>query len=376
MSLEKIEEIDESGAITKPFDPKDIDITTKQLSLDNLIKRLKFEEIDFFADFQRLPDLWDKVKQSRLIESILLRLPLPAFYFDGSDDQKWEVIDGLQRLSTIDNFVVKQTLRLKELEYLTQFEDYTFNELPRELQRRIEEANVTVYIVNIGTPDDVKFNIFKRINTGGLILTPQEIRHALNQGIPAKYIKELARVDSFKKLIGKAISNTRMEDRDFVTRFVAFYLTDYRQYQPDLDTFMNKAMKKIGKIDKESRQKMKSDFIMSMESANQLFGRYAFRKFYNLNHKNKRNPINKALFDTVSVNLAKLKESKIELLISQKLLFLNRFIILMNAEIFNKSITSATGDKNAVIRRFNFIEQLINSVIYDNPFDAEKLQVS
>jgi len=374
MSLEEIEKIDESGAITKPFDPKDIDITTKQLSLDNLIKRLKFEEIDFFADFQRLPNLWDNGKQSRLIESILLRLPLPAFYFDGSDDQKWKVIDGLQRLSTIDNFVVKQTLRLSELEYLTQFNNYTFNELPRELQRRIEEANVTVYIVNIGTPDDVKFNIFKRINTGGLILTPQEIRHALNQGIPAQYVKALAEQVSFKKMISKAISNKRMEDRDFVTRFVAFYLTDYRQYEPDLDTFMNKAMKKIGKIGEDERQKMKSDFIMSMESANQLFGRYAFRKWYNL--YDKRNPINKALFDTMSVNLAKLNKSSTELLITHKKNFQERFITLMNTDIFNKSITSATGQKNAVIRRFNFIEQLINSVIYDKPFDAEKLQVS
>ena len=375
MSLEEIEKIDESGAITKPFDPKDIDITTKQLSLDNLIKRLKFEEIDFFADFQRLPNLWDNGKQSRLIESILLRLPLPAFYFDGSDDQKWKVIDGLQRLSTIDNFVVKQTLRLSELEYLTQFNNYTFNELPRELQRRIEEANVTVYIVNIGTPDDVKYNIFKRINTGGLILTPQEIRHALNQGIPAQYVKALAEQVSFKKMISKAISNKRMEDRDFVTRFVAFYLTDYRQYEPDLDTFMNKAMKKIGKIGKESRQNMKSNFIMSMKSAYKLFGKYAFRKLYNLDN-NKRNPINKALFDTVSVNLAKMDQNELNKLINKKKLFHKRFIILMNNDSFNKSITSATGQKNAVIRRFNFIEQLINSVIYDKPFDAEKLQVS
>jgi len=375
MILEKIEEIDESGVITKPFDPKDIDITTKQLSLDNLIKRLKFEEIDFVTEFQRFRDLWDDGKQSRLIESILLRLPLPAFYFDGSDDQKWKVIDGLQRLSTIDNFVVKQTLRLSELEYLTKFEDYTFDKLPRELQRRIEEANVTVYIVNIGTPDDVKYNIFKRINTGGLILTPQEIRHALNQGIPAQYVKELAELDSFKKLISKAISNTRMEDRDFVTRFVAFYLTDYRQYEPDLDTFMNKAMKKIGKIGKESRQNMKSNFIMSMKSAYKLFGKYAFRKLYNLDN-NKRNPINKALFDTVSVNLAKMDQNELNKLINKKKLFHKRFIILMNNDSFNKSITSATGQKNAVIRRFNFIEQLINSVIYDKPFDAEKLQVS
>ncbi len=165
-----------------------------------------------------------------------------------------------------------------------------------------------------------------------------------------------------------------MEDRDFVTRFVAFYLTDYRQYEPDLDTFMNKAMKKIGKIGEDERQKMKSDFIMSMESANQLFGRYAFRKWYNL--YDKRNPINKALFDTMSVNLAKLNKSSTELLITHKKNFQERFITLMNTDIFNKSITSATGQKNAVIRRFNFIEQLINSVIYDKPFDAEKLQVS
>ena len=95
-----------------PFNPQDIDIKTKPMSLDNIIKRLREEEIDLAPDFQRQGNLWPTEKQSQLIESILIKLPLPAFYFDGSDDNKWLVVDGLQRLSAIKNFVVDKTMAL------------------------------------------------------------------------------------------------------------------------------------------------------------------------------------------------------------------------------------------------------------------------
>lgn len=99
----------------KPFNPALINIDNKLLTIDLLVKRIsqKDPEIELNTEsyFQRKDDLWDVEKQSRLIESILIRFPLPAFYFDGTDKNKWLVVDGLQRLSSIRNFVVKKTLK-------------------------------------------------------------------------------------------------------------------------------------------------------------------------------------------------------------------------------------------------------------------------
>lgn len=367
-SVEK--EIIGNDSITVPFDPNLIRIRRDPFTLGELIDKIEHCEVNFKTAFQRKSDLWDKTQQSRLIESVLLKLPLPAFYFDEiieneNDIEKrktvWQVIDGLQRCSTFNNFIVERLFSLENLEFLIQFNDRYYSDLPRELQRRIFQTPITVYVVEKGTPEEVKFNIFKRINTGGLILTPQEIRHAMNQGLPADFVAELADLNEFKNATCHIIKTERMEDRDFVTRYISFYLQNYTTYLPDLDSFMNKGMGKISSLSDAQREEIKSKFIKSLQTAIELFDDDAFRKRTNINDR--RNPINKALFEVQSVIYAKMEDSQLQKLISKKNEYKNKFIELNNDDKFRSAISSGTGQKESVIRRFTEIKRIVEETI-------------
>jgi len=361
----EIEQNDDSILLMdKPFDPTKINIETKTPSLDTLIKRIASSSVELKTEsyFQRKDDLWDSVKQSRLIESILIRFPLPAFFFDATDNNHWLVVDGLQRLSSIRNFAVTKTLKLTDLEFLSHLNGKYWDDLSQDLQRLIEESQVVIYKIMPGTPTDVKFNIFKRINTGGLVLEPQEIRHALFQGKPANFIYDLARTPKFIEATGGKIKTHRMLDRDFANRFLCFYLFGYKNYQPDLDTFMSKAMALINEKSEEELEKIKDDFSKAMSLSIEIFNNEAFRKM--LLTTERLAPINKALFDALSVQFAvlsneeqnKLKEKKSDFKIRLKNL-------LSNDPVFFASVSSSTGDRNRVYKRHNEIEKLIQEII-------------
>jgi hypothetical protein len=257
--------------------------------------------------------------------------------------------------------------------------------LPRELQRRIKTFPVTVYILEKGTPDEVKYNIFSRLNQGGLELKAQELRNALHQGIPAKLVADLARGKDekylnddesgiivkeateegrlFIKVTESRIPTKRMEDRDFVTRFIAFYLTDYKDYTPDMDTFMSKGMKKIYDLSEEQIVKLKTDYKKALNTAYDIFGNDAFRKRYSFTEP--RKPINKALFDSLSVSFAKLTKEECLLLISKKHLFRDKFIALHTSEDgkFLRALTQGTALKANVVQRFDDIKNIINETL-------------
>ena len=349
----------------KPFDPTKINIETKTPSLDTLIKRIERKSVQLNTEsyFQRQDDLWNTVTQSRLIESILIRFPLPAFFFDASDDNNWLVVDGLQRLSSIRNFVVNKTLKLTNLEFLSHLNGCKWDDLGADLQRVIEEAQVVIYKIMPGTPTDVKFNIFKRINTGGLILEPQEIRHALFQGKPADFIAELGKNKEFVKATNGRIKTHRMLDRDFANRFLGFYLLGYNNYTPDLDTYMSRAMASINEKTDEEINKIKEDFTEAMKLSNAIFGEEAFRKVYR--DSKRLPPINKALFDAIAVQFGLLSDEDRIALRSKKLEFKKGLRDLLNKdEYFFTSVTSSTGDKNRVIHRHSMVEQLIKNTIH------------
>lgn len=364
-------EIDDNslGLMDKPFDPALIKIETKTPSLDTLIKRIDRGSIqmDTSGYFQRQDDLWDKTKQSRLIKSILIRFPLPAFFFDASDDNNWLIVDGLQRLSSIRNFVVDKKQVLSNLEFLTHLNGKRWDDLSDDLQRIIEKSQVVIYKIMPGTPADVKFNIFKRINTGGLVLESQEIRHALFQGRPSKFISELANLEAFKKATNNNIKTHRMLDRDFANRFLAFYLLGVenygtKEYGQDLDTFMSKAMASVYDKTDEELDQIKSKFSEAMKLAKTIFKNEAFRKVYS--GSKRLPPINKALFDALSTQLAFLdKDEAAKLKLNKNLLKEQLKTELSDNDMFFKSVTSSTGNKASTLYRHQKISDLIQNAI-------------
>lgn len=350
-------ENDESESYINPFDPSKIDIKMDKMTMDSLIKRIKYGELDFDSDFQRKSGLWSIVQKSQLIESILLRIPLPAFYFDASNDDKWLIIDGLQRIGTLKEFIVEKSYVLKGMEFLQELNGLAFDELPRSLQRRIEETNVNAYLVNPATPPNVKFNIFKRINTGGLVLEPQEIRNALYQGKATKFVKELAELPEFIKATDSSIKKERMLDREFCLRYVAFTSLPLNSYN-SIEDFLNAAMSYLNEIEDDQLQNLRNDFKSSMSACSSIFGRYAFRK---MAYDGRKRPINKAVFEIWSHITYMLTNEELELLIKQKEEVRNGFIELCE-DIYFLNLLKAS-DKRSIKNRIIVVKNMIDELV-------------
>lgn len=357
------EEVDGDERITDPFDPAKIRVETRTMTIDLLLSRIEHGELNLTPGFQRKGGIWNEEAQSRLIESTLIRIPLPAFYVDATNEDQWLVVDGLQRLTTLKKFVLDKSLRLRGLEFLTQLSGKNYDELSRPYQRRVVETQVVVYLIDKGTPSEVKFNVFKRINTGGLPLSAQEIRHALNQGYATEMLAELAASPIFKRAIDNGIRDDRMADRECVLRFLAFTITSYASYKAkEFDGFLNDCMADINTMSNEDRVLLKREFLRAMTAAFDIFGKDAFRKRYTFDGS--RYPINKALFESWSVNLGRLNDEKLRILKERRDELQKKFVVTMVEDhAFETAISQGTGDINKVKRRFSTIERLIQEVL-------------
>lgn len=359
------EDLGDQDGIAKPFDPNKVDVNISTPNLGALISRLENNEIDLMPEFQRSPDLWSKQAQSRLIESILIRLPIPAFYFDAYEDEKWQVVDGLQRLSAINNFVIKKTLALTNLEFLTDYEGKKFDELPRSLTRRIDEFQTSVYLIKPGTPTLIKYALFNRINTGGLKLTPQEIRHAMSQsvrgGIASKFLTNIVHEDSFKLVVRN--KSNRQAHQELVLRHMAFTLFGTQGYKSSLPKFLDSAMIELGELSNKKLDQLSENFIETIKMAYKIFEEDAFKRSLADQHTNK--VVNKPLFEAVSVSLARLSLTEREALLANKAEFRSGLRTLLQDAKFIDSITLSTANTESVLIRFDMVQHLISKILIE-----------
>jgi hypothetical protein len=372
--------------INHPFNPKDIDITVELRSLDSIIKRIQYDEIDMNTHFQRKGDLWSDAVMSRLIESILIRFPLPAFYFDATNDDRWLIVDGLQRLSAIRRFVLNcdgqyvndhysdqevksnrnKPLKLSGLEYLTDCNGLTYDKLPVHLRRRLNESQITVYLIKPGTPQEVKYSVFYRINTGGLSLNPQEIRHALNQNrMSVHFLDNICEMNRFKEII--KVSDKRMQDRELVLRHLAFALRPYAEYRPPLVRYLNDTMAIINEMenDNEGLELLKENFMKALDACYYVFREDLFSKSISNSLETSRGTFNRGLFEVWTVVFSKLSYRDLDVLQQARIEVIYDFNNLLKDKDFDRAITSSTTGYSQVQLRFQCIEKLVNKYIND-----------
>ncbi len=393
----EFEDEDES-TLMEPFDPEKISIEQRVVAMETVIRRLKQGLINLSPAYQR-NEVWDDTRRSRLIESLMLKIPLPMFYIAASDNGSWDVVDGLQRLSTIKKFIIEKSqnrLVLKNLEFLgDKFDKHDYTALegqadyPKYLNNLLE-TELRFTVINPSTPEAVKRNIFKRINTGGMPLTLQEIRNALYQGKSTELLFELANSPEFLNTIKTKVNDTRMAARELTLRFIAFNLFSYNVYPSfTLDTWLTSSMQAINlmplsndsdinlkKIEEKigstltqsikvyNVEQLRQNFTLAMQRAEIIFGKYAFRKIGT--NSSKIAPINRYLFESWSNILVDLSEDDFNKLLDEKELFEENLNKLNTNFSYVNSIGKYASQGKYVLYRYKILSYLIRETIDSN----------
>lgn len=291
------------------YGPKDIIVNSDSYSVSDLLRMVELGDIEIAPRFQR-HFVWDKTRQSRLIESIFLGLPLPAIYLSEYDDGRMTIVDGLQRISTIRDFE-KNELRLCNMEYFDFFNGKSFQELNlSDLQRRrFYRTQITCFKIDYRSPSQLKYDLFRRLNTGGKALNDQEIRNCLSRSAVQDALYQMISSSEFKKATCGSIKDTRMAAQESALRFICFYnlymdSVKLEGYDGNMSHTLDLCVEKMNEASKSELDNYVTLFRDSMNTAYDLFGEYSFRKVKSDYLAARKSSINKSLLLAIVVLLA------------------------------------------------------------------------
>jgi hypothetical protein len=374
------------SAKVKPYDPDKIKVRQDKYSVDFVVNKLILRDLlDLNPDFQR-KFVWDRKRQSRLIESTLLGIPIPFMYLSESVKDKFHVVDGLQRLCTFRDYMNNE-FPLKNLEHLSQFEGCYFSvakkgkrALDQTMQTRIESFQLYFNIIEKTSPNEVKYDIFERLNTGGLPLNAQEIRNCNSEDHVRDFLKQASTTQVFLEATDNSITSKRLDDQELVLRYVGFFLSRNNsefqakvEYTGNMKQFLNSVNEFLNRSDKQVLQDLHDRFINSMKVCFHLFGRYAFRKCLpaDLEPDSRRPLINKSMFIVWSVlaadvNLEAVQQNYSFGSFAQTLADKMQTKVESDGKIsvtssdYNKMFTTGTFDVKNLMTSFNHTFEILN----------------
>lgn len=330
-------------------------IRDERRTAEDVVRRMEKKRFVLDPDFQR-DFLWDDRKQSRLIESVLMRIPLPVFYVAEDDQGRLVVVDGRQRLTTLKRFMEGE-LKLT-LPDRPELHGKVFGKLETRLQNRVEDCQLHFYIIDHDVPERARLDIFERVN-GGEVLTRQQMRNAIYNGPATRFLKAEATTPLFVKATGGSLNAKRMLDREFVNRFCAFDLLDIDSYRGDMDDWLARGLKCLAELSDVERARVAKRLDRGLRNNLLVFGKHAFRK-----HRSRtqtRSLINASLFDVMMAGLSRRTESEVS---ENAEALREAFFERMADERFIKAITYGPNSTREVRARFR-IAKLMMSEVFD-----------
>ncbi|MDE0366710.1 MAG: DUF262 domain-containing protein [Gammaproteobacteria bacterium] len=321
----------------------------------DVLRRIERNSYVMNPDFQR-DFIWPEDKQSKLIESVIMRIPLPVFYMAEDEQGRAIVVDGLQRLSTFRNYVGDGfRLRLPDRPELN---GHRFSELSTKFQNRVEDCNLIFYIIDAKAPPRARLDIFERVN-GGEPLTRQQMRNCLFMGNATRFLKDEATSDLFLDVTGDSLNWRTMRDREFVNRFCAFSVLGVDQYRGDMDDFLAATLTQMNKMPEDEMDELSERFRRSLANNRLLFDRHCFRKSL-VQLEGRRSVINASLWDVMSTGLSGHSEESVTASAEELRWAMSE---LLQDEDFTISITYATNDRERVRHRFAQSTEVLEEIL-------------
>ena len=348
---------------------RDIKTEQKDPTFDYLNRQIERGNIILDPDFQR-HYVWEKKNESLLIESILLKLPLPMIYLAEIENGKKVIIDGQQRLTAIRRFLQNE-FPLKDLTVFTDFKGNFFRDLPVEAQNIIEDGSIRCVTFLRECDPELKFQVFMRLNSGAVALNAMELRNCLYRGSYMQLLKELAEYPDFINSVSpqnKKNFHKRMGDWELVLRFCALYHSGHNYTSPS-KTFLNKDAKRWQNIPPTDADELRKAFKTAINCVYSIFGTNSFRKFVKGDQDNPNgkwySQFNVGVYEAMlyafrntdknTVMRAKdeLREALIEL--------------MTNDKEYARSIDKATGNQANVLYRLRKTEDLVGQILQNYP---------
>jgi len=340
-----------------PPDKRRVKTDKQDVPIETLQMRIKKGRLDIQPEFQRYY-VWSPSKASKLIESVLLEIPIPVVYLAEEQDNRQSVVDGQQRLTSIVAFLDglfpgpdKATFKLTSLQVLKELNGLTFKELDAAMQEKILGTPLRLVIIQKDSDPDVKFEVFERLNVGAVALNDQELRNCVYRGSYNKLLRELSQNEHLLKVLRQEQPHPRMQDRQLILRFFAMWRKTHLKYKSPMKQFLNHEMEQNRNIAPEIVEEMREIFARSIEMAYVVFGQNAFRRFYpgnpqepNGNWEPKK--LNIALWDTILYGFSYFEKAQIIPIADA---VREEFLDLMGTDDqFVKFITSTTDQPDRV----------------------------